>query len=272
MANVYFELTKEFNARGTIALLAAGQAVVYYRIAMMSKDGDWVLRETREACARVLEVLGARGARYRFGSPLDVRWLRGGWSSHLEFRDEEGRRVRCDFLTRPPRVGAAALDRLFAAGGDAGPLRVVDLDSLIRMKQTQRAKDYPVIAELARLLLEDGELRYTTDPDRIIALAARPGASCDRPAARIARAGGTREDVAVAVARETLALQEEDRRRVEAYEAASAAFLAEFRRRGIAQMPLGEAHGALVDLAGSVLPADPLGMTGEGTRRDADAR
>ena len=48
--NVYFDLTEELNAEGTIAVLASGQAVVFYRISMMSKDGDWILRETPEAC------------------------------------------------------------------------------------------------------------------------------------------------------------------------------------------------------------------------------
>ena len=46
--NIYFELTAAFNAAGRIAVLASGQAVVWYRLAMMSKDGDWILRETGE--------------------------------------------------------------------------------------------------------------------------------------------------------------------------------------------------------------------------------
>ncbi len=66
--NFYFELTEAFNAAGRIAVLASGQAVVYYRLAMMSKDGDWILRETAEACAHVRQVLAERGARYRPGA------------------------------------------------------------------------------------------------------------------------------------------------------------------------------------------------------------
>jgi hypothetical protein len=38
--NLYFDLTRELNAEGSIAALASGQAVVYYRLAIMSKDGD----------------------------------------------------------------------------------------------------------------------------------------------------------------------------------------------------------------------------------------
>jgi hypothetical protein len=40
-ANVYFDLTRTFNARGPVVALASGQAVVHYRVAIMSKDGDW---------------------------------------------------------------------------------------------------------------------------------------------------------------------------------------------------------------------------------------
>jgi hypothetical protein len=43
VTNVYFELTREFNRPGPVAVLASGQAVVYYRLAIMSKDGDRIL-------------------------------------------------------------------------------------------------------------------------------------------------------------------------------------------------------------------------------------
>lgn len=134
--NVYFDLTRTFNERGPIAALASGQAVVYYRVAIMSKDGDWVIRETSEACGRVLDVLTEREASYRPGAPLDPRWLAGGWSSHFEFADEKHRRVRCDFFSRPPRILPEATETLFASATDA--LLVVDVESLIRMKRTQR--------------------------------------------------------------------------------------------------------------------------------------
>jgi len=73
VGNIYFELTEVFNAQQPIAVLGSGQAVVYHRLAIMSKDGDWILEETSEACERVLGFLAERGARYRPGAPLDVR-------------------------------------------------------------------------------------------------------------------------------------------------------------------------------------------------------
>jgi hypothetical protein len=47
--NIYFELTEAFDTGAPNVALASGQAVVYYRIAIMSKDGDWIIRETPDA-------------------------------------------------------------------------------------------------------------------------------------------------------------------------------------------------------------------------------
>ena len=184
-----------FNARGPIVALASGQAVVHYRVAIMSKDGDWIIRETAEACTRVLQVLAERGASYRPGAPLDTRWLAGGWSSHFEFTDEKNRRVRCDFFSRPPRIAPKAVDALFTSAAE--PFLVVDLESLIRMKRTQRAKDYAVIGELAAQLPPRQELRFTTDADRILRLAPKYGVDISRAAVQAALTGN-RDAVVIA--------------------------------------------------------------------------
>jgi hypothetical protein len=247
MGNLYFELTEEFNAEGVIAALASGQAVVYYRISIMSKDGDWVLRETPEACRRVLAVLERHGARYRPSAPLDVRWLAGGWSSHFEFEDPEGRRIRCDFVTRPPRVAAEELLKLFEGPREA--LTVIGIEPLIRMKQTQRAKDYPVIGELARLLPPEREIELTTDPDRILALASGYGQRSRRAAVRAALAGGSREVVVVELARESDHLQQQERARLEAYQAAAEPYVREFQAANLGALELPEAHRRVCEMA-----------------------
>lgn len=257
--NVYFELTRTFNAEGRIAILASGQAVVFYRVAIMSKDGDWILRETEGACAQVLEVLGERGARYRAGAPLDLRWLRGGWSSHFELFDERRRRVRCDFFSRPPRIPPQAIERLFAQPRAGEDLAVVELEGLIRMKRTQRAKDYPVIGELARHLPPESEIELSTDPDRVLALAATHGVGCERPAVEAAREGRGRRAVVVALAEEADRLQREDRERVERYERAAARYLQAVRRLSREELALPGGHGRLVELAEELLPQEPDG-------------
>jgi hypothetical protein len=255
--NVYFDLTAEFNRERTLAILTSGQAVVYYGTAILSKDGDWLVEESDEACGWVRSVLAARGARYRAGAPLDPRWLAGGWSSHFEYRDEKGRRVRCDFLARPPRIEGSDLESLFRSPRAPGKLAVVDIETLIRMKRTQRAKDYPIIAELARLLPEDREILYSTDPDRIIALAKRHGQVTHRPPVLEAVRGGTREDVVVALAKEIDALQVTDRRRLEAYARASRPYLETLVRSGLLAEAIEEAHEKIVDLAEGLLPFEP---------------
>lgn len=263
MRNLYFELTEELNAEGVIAVLASGQAVVYYQLAIMSKDGDWILQETPEACRRALAVLERHGARYRPSAPLDVRWLSGGWSSHFEFVDPDGRRIRCDFVTRPPRVGPGELGKLFTPEQSTDALRVVDIEPLIRMKQTQRAKDYPVIGEIARLLPPEREIELTTDPDRILALASDYGQRSQRASVQTALAGGSREAVVVELARESDRLQQQDRARLEAYKVAGEPYLREFQAANLGSLPLSEAHRRACELAERWLPYSPLIPEGE---------
>jgi hypothetical protein len=251
--NIYFALTEAFNRGGPAVALASGQAVAYYRIAIMSKDGDWIVRESPEACERVLDELKRHGARYRPGAPLDVRWLAGGWSSHFEFLDDRGRRIRCDFLSRPPRVPPASVQQLFHhAGGDT--MLVVDPESLILMKQTQQAKDYAVIGELAARLPAEREIELTTDPDRVLALASSLGASSQRPAVRAALNGTGRAAVVAALAQEADDLQQRDAARLARYERAAQRYLEACRSAGATDRPLREAHARLCEIAGRWLP------------------
>ena len=266
--NLYFELTEAFNAEGRIAILASGQAVVYYRLAIMSKDGDWILKESDEACRRVLDVLAARGARYRLGAPLDPRWLAGGWSSHFELADARGRRIRCDFFSRPPRVPTAELEALFSTGETQPVLAVVGVEALIRMKQTQRAKDYPTIGELARLLPPEREIELTTDPDRIMDLASEHGQGSRRPCVQAALSEGTRRAVVLALAEEVDDLQERDRARLQRYDRAAAPYLQAVRSLGREALGLLGSHPRLCALAERLLPTHVAPPEG----RDEDAQ
>jgi len=184
-----------------------------------------------------------------------VRWLAGGWSSHFEFADARHRRVRCDFFSRPPRVSQAANDALFVRPERSSKLNVVDLATLIALKQTQRAKDYAVIGELATQLPPESEIEMTTDPDRIIALAPMFGLTSSRPAVRAARAAhGDRRPVVVALAEEIDSLQQVDRRRVAAYDAAAQPYLEACRSQNISTLALRDAHARMLELAERLLP------------------
>ncbi|MBI1870558.1 MAG: hypothetical protein HYS07_05110 [Chlamydiae bacterium] len=170
--NIYVELTERFNEGKLRAVLSSGQAVVLHHLAVMSKDGDWILKEELETLGHVLQVLSQYGAQYRFGAPLDVRWLSGGWSSHLEF-GYNNLRVRTDFVTRPPRIPQVALDRLWVEQ-EGKDIPFVDIKTLIEIKETNREKDYAVIGELARMLSSaKDQMLYSRSARDIMMLAAK---------------------------------------------------------------------------------------------------
>ncbi len=146
--NIYIELTEKFNDGRLRAVICSGQAAVLHRIAVMSKDGDWIIREEQESLSHITQILEGYGAVYRFGAPLDIRWLKEGWSSHFEFM-QGNLRIRTDFFTRPPRISSEMLEQLWNESEGKHP-PFINKHLLAEMKKTNREKDYAVIGEIAR--------------------------------------------------------------------------------------------------------------------------
>ena len=257
--NIYLELTEQFNAGRLRAIISSGQAVVLHRLAIMSKDGDWILREENETMAHVLDVLTNRGAHYRFGAPLDVRWLSGGWSAHFEFRTDE-LRVRTDFVTRPPRLDPESIAHLW----ELDPKKpVLGLAALAEIKKTNREKDYAVIGELARLMESPREqmlfsrsardlLQLTqNNPELANELAAR------RPLLRVTAAGLARLEEALDAERRDLIHANE--RRLTRYREAAQAWGAAWPsvEKEISRLALKSAHEIVVAHALELLPVAP---------------
>ena len=266
--NIYLQLTRDFNAGRPRALLAGGQAVVLYRLAIMSKDGDWVLREDEEALEHVLAVLDARGARYRFGAPLALPWMRAGWSAHFEF-PFEGLRVRTDFVTRPARLPAAAVSALWAGQGRQPPApdeAKLAAEQLILTKQTNREKDYAAIGELARLLDDPlAVLRYSRSARDILEITSRhpdllAAAETDRPC--LAAVAQGREGLAAALDAERRLLMARNEERLEHFEQAARpwASLWPALSREIAGWPLRQAHQRVIEAANGCLPTTVPGI------------
>jgi hypothetical protein len=263
--NIYIELTRRFNAGRLRAILAGGQAVVLHRLAIMSKDGDWILREDEECLSHILSVLGECGARYRFGAPLDVRWLSGGWSSHFEFM-QGAFRVRTDFVTRPPRLDADALDQLWKAS-EKQNLPFVGLSELALLKQTNREKDYAVIGELARQMTDlDAQILYSRSARDLMRLAS------EQPEQVKAFAKQRPALLAMEQGREALeaALDAERRRLIHANEERLAGYMASAERwaeqwprliKELRTLPLAEAHRRMVECAQDWLPFRPVGVS-----------
>ncbi len=258
--NIYLDLTREFNATGLNAILSSGQAVVLHRLAVMSKDGDWILREHETALEQVLSVLAARKAAYRFGAPLDIRWMRGGWSAHLEFRDGS-MRIRTDFVTRPPRLAPAAMDELWQSQRGCD-LPFVDARNLIELKKTNREKDYAVIGELARLLTKPEEQLLTSRSARdILETASRhPGlaASLTGKRSALAAVDDGIEAIETALDAERRALIHSNERRLNRYHEAATAWtdLWPTLSKQIEGLSLPEAHRIVVERATGILPCE----------------
>jgi hypothetical protein len=261
MDNPYVRLTEELNAGRLRAILASGQAVVLYRLAVMSKDGDWILREDDEALSHVLATLARHGARYRFGAPLDARWLAHGWSAHLEFQDA-GLRLRCDFVTRPPRVSTGALLELWRAP-EQREVPIVTLGVLADLKKTNREKDYAVIGELARRM-ETPRLQalYSRSARDLMRLfdenrAAVEEAAIERPL--LAHVGEGREALERRLDEERRALIRLNEARLERYLAAAGRWSEEWPRlaKVLDSLPLPQAHAMMVERAERLLPHEP---------------
>ncbi len=94
-------------------------------------------------------------------------------------------------------------------------------------------------------------------PDRILELAPVVGQASTRAAVQAAVAGNGRRAVVLALAEEADMLQQRDRRRVQAYDAAAVPFVAECRRQGWCDLPLREAHARLSEAAERLLPVRP---------------
>lgn len=259
--NPYLQLTEAFNDGRLRAVLSSGQAVVVHRLAIMSKDGDWILREDDETCRHVLSVLAEHASTYRFGAPLDVRWLAGGWSAHLEHR-AHGIRLRTDFVSRPPRLSPVELERVWLAA-QSQEIPTLDLEPLAEIKKTNREKDYAVIGELARKLEKpESQLLYsrsardlirlgTKHPDLVEALSDR------RPLLLEVEKGREAVERALDAERRVLMHLNEERlaRYVEAAKGWSALWPSV--REEIAHLPLLEAHDILLRRADGVLPFAP---------------
>ena len=256
MENPYLKLHGEFRTAGADVLLSSGQACVVFGVAAFSKDGDWIIRENARTCSAALGILSARGAAYRLGVPLHPAWLRLGQTSHFEFQTPEGLRMRTDFCSRPPRV--PDVERMWKRAVRTEDVDLVDVESLVQLKQTRRLRDYAMVGALAEVAGLDQQapelaLNYLQDYE-LLSKAVRKwpdhAAGCERKAVGLLLARASRPDVVAAIAIEQDAKMQEDQARIEAMQERFAPYAREFAKLRIAwrreKAPLMEQHKQLI--------------------------
>jgi hypothetical protein len=171
-------------------------------------------------------------------------------------------RIRADFVTRPPRINAEDLARLWASVETAFP-PVVDIVRLAVLKRTNREKDYAVIGELARLMIDPrDQLLHSRSARDIHALVQRyPDIAHEAVGLRplLAHAGESVDKLEEALDAERRTLIHENEARLERYTAAARPWAdawpaVEKCTRG---MGLTEAHEFIVQQAEGILPFAP---------------
>jgi len=156
--NLFIKVLRALNRAKVRYLVIAGRACIFYGATEFTRDLDiWVEPET-ENLAQIRQAMKQLGAKQRFLPPLERKYLLKGHASHYMVGD-----FRIDILGRPPRVGsflkAQSSAELTAIGGVS--CRIVDLANLVKMKKTQRARDYEVIQRLVDAVFEYAD----THPD-----------------------------------------------------------------------------------------------------------
>jgi hypothetical protein len=234
MNNPYFELHKEFKSAGADVLMSSGQACVLLGIATFSKDGDWIIKETSDSCSIVIKILEQKNASYRLGVPLDSDWLSKGWTSHFEYFLDNGYRMRVDFCSRPPRVPDISV--LWQNAGKKDDVDVVDIQSLIELKQTKRVRDYSIIGALAEVAgfnqnKPELSLLYLQDYELLKkAVGQWPGIAekCNREAVRTIVFGKPRKDTIIAIAIEQDEKIQADEKRINLFKEKSKSYQRKF--------------------------------------------
>ena len=157
-----------------------GQACILYGGAEFSRDVDFAVAVSPDNLRRLQGALRAQNAEPVFFPPLSAAVLKRGHACHFRCGAPATRGLRVDVMGR--MRGAPSFGRLWSRRTEVrvpgvGPVPVVSLEDLVRIKKTQRDKDWAMIARL----LEADIARHGWSADfRRIRLKARSPRVCRR--------------------------------------------------------------------------------------------
>lgn len=256
----YESLVESVRSLGATCAITSGMACVRYNVAQSTKDCDVLCAaESAELFLNLLAKTEFEGAacsyRGHLTPPLDARWMRGGWTSHFEWKSEDGF-AHLDVFGVAPRASspwAADIHGLLAG-----------MHTVAEMKRTDRPKDWPFATALGARLLESGDLRgwlHLFDADalrRMIVLApCPPEIIAQRPVLELLVKNDPRLDVAVFA--ESMFWQQLDRLRLRIHEGFMRKYrLAVTKAPGVDDPDLWVQHRVRLQCAHDHLPPNPL--------------
>ena len=269
----YGNLVTQARSRGIACAITSGMACVAFGAAQATKDCDLLCAP--DAAGRLLDLLSATalnghfpGYRGHLSPPLDLRWIRGGWTSHFVW-SVPGAEAYLDVFGVAPRGSSrweVEFEGLYACR-----------HTVAEMKRTNREKDWPAVTALGAQMIEAGDARgwlhiFDEDLLRALARAAHPPANLlkRRPVLQLAIRSDAR--LRSALHAEVQFWHELDRARLGIYHRAVRPYMLAVKRSGLSPgAPLGLQHETRVRCAEEYLPANPLADYGVGRMID-DAR
>jgi hypothetical protein len=140
-----------FRRRRLKALLMGGQACILYGGAEFSRDVDFAVAASSADLARLRRALADLKAEPVYFPPLSAAALRRGHACHFRCRARGVDGLRIDVMGR--MRGADPFPRLWLRRTlirlpGIGQVPVVSLPDLVRIKQTQRDKDWIMVRRL----------------------------------------------------------------------------------------------------------------------------
>lgn len=255
---------RELRARGVICAITSGLACVHYGVAETTKDCDMLCHpKSFDALLELLVETGIAGqpCHYRgnISPPLDVRWHRGGWTSHFQW-DTRPDVTTLDVFGHAVRESSPWQDDI--AGLYAGENVVAE------MKRTDRDKDWPVITSLGMELLRNRDPRgwlHLFDADVVLGMQAEEAIPEEivavRPVLRLAADKDSR--LRPALQAERYFWQELDRLRIRIYRSALRPFVVAMAGTELPpDASLGEQHAVRLACAEKHLERNPIGTRG----------
>ena len=269
----YEGLVARARDSGIACAITSGMACVAFGVSEATKDCDLLCAP--DSASELLDLLGkatlgGQLPHYRgnLSAPLDVRWFRGGWTSHFVWSPADSG-AYLDIFGVAPRSSSPW--EMEIQGFYASPHTVAE------MKRTNRDKDWPFVTALGARMIEMGDERgwlhiYDENLLRAFGKAAKQATDFFKRRPVLELAANNDPNLRPALRAEIEYWHELDRVRLSIYEKAARRYMVEvLKSRLPPSAGLADQHDLRVRFAEKNLPVSPMHDYGV-TRMIAEAR